>query len=112
MGKKKVGNLRKAPTASADRKKKDNDWIRRVKGKKPGLPHSSRSCARGSDILVSTYMSTVAEIREAIGRLNESERYLLFAELLTTFQEPDEDDPEILAKLDPALEESKSGRCY
>ena len=57
-------------------------------------------------------MSTVAEIRDAIGRLNEGERYLLFAELLTTFQEPDEDDPEFLAKLDRALEESKSGRCY
>jgi predicted transcriptional regulator len=57
-------------------------------------------------------MSTVAEIREAIRRLNESERYLLFAELLATFQEPDEEDPEFLAQLDRALEESKTGRCY
>lgn len=57
-------------------------------------------------------MSTVTEIREAISKLNEQDRYLLMAQLFATMPEPDENDPELLAALDEGLADEKAGRVY
>ncbi len=57
-------------------------------------------------------MSTVTEIREAISKLNTQDRYLLMAQLFATMQEPDENDPELLAALDEGLADEAAGRVY
>ena len=57
-------------------------------------------------------MSTVTEIREAINRLNEQDRYLLMAELFATMPEPDESDPALLAALDQAIADDDADRVY
>jgi predicted transcriptional regulator len=57
-------------------------------------------------------MSTVTEIREAIGKLNAQDRYLLMAQLFATMPEPDENDPELLAALDEGLADEAAGRVY
>jgi len=57
-------------------------------------------------------MSTVTEIRKAIGQLTEQDRYLLMAQLFATMPEPDENDAELLAALDEGLADEKAGRVY
>lgn len=57
-------------------------------------------------------MSTVTEIREAIGKLNSQDRYLLMAELFAAMPEPNENDPELLAALDESLADEKAGRVH
>jgi hypothetical protein len=65
--------------------------------------------------LRSTYpsgMSTVAEIHEAISRLNAQERYLLLTQLFATASEPDANDPELLAALDRGISDDEADRVH
>jgi len=57
-------------------------------------------------------MSTVTEIREAISKLNEHDRYLLMTELFAAMPEAHENSSEFRAAIDEALADAEAGRVY
>ena len=57
-------------------------------------------------------VSTLTEIREAIGQLDEQDRYLLIAELLANVPEPDENDPSLIEALARGVADDEADRVY
>ncbi|HEY0258002.1 MAG TPA: hypothetical protein VGC39_11205 [Candidatus Methylacidiphilales bacterium] len=57
-------------------------------------------------------MSTVTEIREAISQLKTEDRHLLLAELIATWQEPNDNDPELVAALEQGLADDEAGLVH
>jgi predicted transcriptional regulator len=57
-------------------------------------------------------MSTVTEIRDAIGKLTDQDRYLLMTQLFVATPGPDKNDPALQAALDEALADMEAGRVH
>ncbi len=58
------------------------------------------------------FMSTVAEIRDAISKLSPEDQSLLAAEIYATIPLPHESDPEFLATLNRAIADDDADRVY
>ena len=57
-------------------------------------------------------MSTVAEIQEAISKLNAEERFTLLSELFASVPQPDENDPALLAAFDRGIADDDSDQVH